>query len=969
MNRIASSVSLSLLLLAATSLTSQAENIWLCGTNDNNWPLTGTGGGAQANFVQEGGGINPLPGSPDSTPVPQGADNDYYFAGIYTNVIASVVARYGDYTPVGEVAANEDSAERAFAGTDNDLRYHFNLPSSLRTTNLLTVIFDAFNLDTAGTDNRYGIEVYFNGVLVQSQIIIRNAQINTKYNTTAFTLASVNARTGPGFDNIVSLRGINYNADGGGNWMGIDYVQLDSVVPATLSITRQPQSVTTAAATTATFTVAGTTDASFSLTYQWKKGGVDIAGATAASYTTPVLTPADNGSQFVCVVGVLGANPITSQAATLTVTPDITRPEILGAKGGSIQTEAVLTFSERVSPASAANAANYKINTATGGALNVTAAVLSSDGTKVTLTTAQQTVGTKYVVTVNNVADLGANVIVPNSKTAFFPQGKITELNGLIVFEVENYDRNTDNRWIRDTTRGTPSGGASMVLPNGGGGSEAASKLEYDVNFKQAATYKIWYRASGNDGSDDSAWFHIDGDRPAERAAANDAAMTGFSGALDFVWLSDAFTGADPMSVDISAPGVHVVGLAVREDGSFFDKFILTTNLAYTPTGQGPPETREGGAAPPTVTLTGLTEGQTFPAGANITVSANASAATGVDMARVEFSANGTVIGKATQSPFTVTWNSVPTGNYTIVATATDEVGGVTSSVEVHIKVGAAPPVIYFVTADPGPLTFAGDIAVQQRLLKRGFDVKLARGSDIPANGSTALGSSLIVQSSSLGSGTVENADPNGGPAIGKFKSLAIPVLVWESSNEDAFGFQEANGTASAADQTQINIVDNTSPLAAGLPKGLVTVTTAGDAYSSGTPTGARIIATQAADPSQAVIYSYEKGDKGFNAFVMPARRVFFFFGDPTATILTADGFKLFDAAVDWLLGGQVVVPVAAKFSPVTKQGNNVILSWTGGGTLQSADNVTGPWTDVANASSPFTAAISVAKRFYRVKQ
>ena len=39
--------------------------------------------------------------------------------------------------------------------------------------------------------------------------------------------ASVNARTGLGFDNIVSLRGINYNGSGGGNWMGIDYVQLN----------------------------------------------------------------------------------------------------------------------------------------------------------------------------------------------------------------------------------------------------------------------------------------------------------------------------------------------------------------------------------------------------------------------------------------------------------------------------------------------------------------------------------------------------------------------------------------------------------------------------------------------------------------------------------------------------------------------------------------------------------------------
>jgi len=35
--------------------------------------------------------------------------------------------------------------------------------------------------------------------------------------------------------------------------------------------------------------------------------------------------------------------------------------------------------------------------------------------------------------------------------------------------------------------------------------------------------------------------------------------------------------------------------------------------------------------------------------------------------------------------------------------------------------------------------------------------------------------------------------------------------MVWESSSEDAFGFQDANG-ATTADQTQINIVDSTHP-------------------------------------------------------------------------------------------------------------------------------------------------------------
>jgi len=215
---------------------------WAVGRDDDGWPF-GDGGGPNTSFVQEAGGINPLPGRPNNPEADQQGDNDYYFAGEYTNVIDSVVAAYGAYTPIGIVLANEEGAERAFAATDNDLRYHFNLPTSLQPTDMLSVSFDALNLHTDGqTDPRYGIEVYFNGVLVQTQIVIRPAQLGIDYTTPSFSLASVNAQTGLGFDNIVSLRGINYNNDGGGNWMGIDYVQLnqDQVVqlqflPATVS--------------------------------------------------------------------------------------------------------------------------------------------------------------------------------------------------------------------------------------------------------------------------------------------------------------------------------------------------------------------------------------------------------------------------------------------------------------------------------------------------------------------------------------------------------------------------------------------------------------------------------------------------------------------------------------------------------------------------------------------------------------
>jgi len=86
--------------------------------------------------------------------------------------------------------------------------------------------------------------------------------------------------------------------------------------PVAPTITTQPVNQTVTAGQTATFTVVanGTTP----MTYQWKKNGMAISGATSSSYTTPATTSSDNGSQFTVVVSNVAGN-VTSSAATLTV--------------------------------------------------------------------------------------------------------------------------------------------------------------------------------------------------------------------------------------------------------------------------------------------------------------------------------------------------------------------------------------------------------------------------------------------------------------------------------------------------------------------------------------------------------------------------------------------------------------------------------------------------------------------------
>ena len=82
------------------------------------------------------------------------------------------------------------------------------------------------------------------------------------------------------------------------------------------TITTQPASQTVSLGATATFTVAA---AGTGLSYQWYKNGNAVSGATAASYTTPATTTADNGATFYVKVSN-SAGSATSNTVTLTVT-------------------------------------------------------------------------------------------------------------------------------------------------------------------------------------------------------------------------------------------------------------------------------------------------------------------------------------------------------------------------------------------------------------------------------------------------------------------------------------------------------------------------------------------------------------------------------------------------------------------------------------------------------------------------
>ncbi len=94
-------------------------------------------------------------------------------------------------------------------------------------------------------------------------------------------------------------------------------------------INQNPADQTVAVGSTATFTVLATLHGAAPgavLAYQWQTNGVEVTGATNASYTTPVLAAGDSGMTLHCIVSAAGALSQPSANATLTVVAPVPPP-------------------------------------------------------------------------------------------------------------------------------------------------------------------------------------------------------------------------------------------------------------------------------------------------------------------------------------------------------------------------------------------------------------------------------------------------------------------------------------------------------------------------------------------------------------------------------------------------------------------------------------------------------------------
>jgi hypothetical protein len=197
--------------------------------------------------------------------------------------------------------------------------------------------------------------------------------------SSSYTITGVTASSAANYDVIVT---------GGCGTATSNPVPL-TINPAT-AITTQPAAQTRCVGGSATFTVAAT--GSGTLTYQWRKGGTNIAGATSSSYTITGLVAGDAANYDVIVTGICGS--VTSTAVALTINPATvitTQPlaqTICALNQASFTVAATgtgtLTYQWRKNGVNIAGATNttYTIaSAATGDAGNYDVVITSSCGT------------------------------------------------------------------------------------------------------------------------------------------------------------------------------------------------------------------------------------------------------------------------------------------------------------------------------------------------------------------------------------------------------------------------------------------------------------------------------------------------------------------------------------------------------------------------------------------------------------
>ena len=413
------------------------------------------------------------------------------------------------------------------------------------------------------------------------------------------------------------------------------------VVNVAPAVTVNPVSQTICAGNPVTFTVTAT---GTNLTYQWRKGGVNIGGANASSYNIPSVTPASAGNYDV-VVSNTGCASATSAAATLTVneSPVITLNPVSQTvcEGATI----VLTGS-----ASGVPAVTYQWQKNGSDIAGETSSSLSLNG----VTTADN--GSYRVIATNvcNSATSSAAVIVVNESAAItVDPASQTICAGLpVTFTVTATGTNLNYQWRKGGVNIGGANASSYTIPS----VTPASAGNYDVVVSNTGCASAT-SAAATLTVNESPVITLD---PVSQTVCEGATivLTGSASGVPAVTYQWQKNGSD-ISGETSS-SLTLTGVTVADNGSYS---LVATNICNTATSAAAVVVVNEA---PAVTVDPAS--QTICAGQPVTFSVTA---TGTNLT-YQWRKDGGNIGGATSSSYSIP-SVVPgdAGNYDVVVSST----------------------------------------------------------------------------------------------------------------------------------------------------------------------------------------------------------------------------------------------------------------------------------------------------------
>ena len=475
---------------------------------------------------------------------------------------------------------------------------------------------------------------------------------------------------------------------------------------------------------------------------QWfdpRNGGALLAGSTSTVFggaSVSLGSPPNNpGEDWVILVkksGNGGGNPIPPvvslsspmNAASFTAGSQITVAATASDPDGSVSK--VEFFADQVLIGTD-NTAPYSISWSgsSAGAYNLSAKATDNDGLSTT--------------------SLGVNITVSASGGGG-PGGcpaPFEEINGMVVIEAESVPLVGD--WDLETSISGYTGSGYYVwdgsdyFNNPGNG-----LLEYKINVTTTGTYRFQWRnriTQGNSSSDfndtwlrfpdaSDFWAEKTGNKVYPKGTGktpNPAGSTAngwfkvYTSELNkWSWQTSTSDGnPHDIFVKFDTPGVYTMQVSARSKGHGIDRMVLFHSSVNSTTALDPNQAETsctvGGPSgvAPSVALTSPQQAASFTAGDDITLTASASDSDGT-ISKVDFYHSGfNLIGTSPSSPYTVIWQNVPVGTYTLTAKATDNDTLSTTSSSVTITVlpqsSPVPPVVTLTSPSNGASYTVGD--------------------------------------------------------------------------------------------------------------------------------------------------------------------------------------------------------------------------------------------------------------------